>query len=170
LANPACHPRHQGICRRARARREIALRELLLKTPEETILLGRKLGASVSGGIVIALRGGLGAGKTTFTKGFARGLGIDEEVTSPTYTIVSEYEGRLRLHHVDAYRLSGPEDFDSVGGEDLISDSGGVCVIEWSERIEDALPPDAVVADFVVKEDGARLLRIEGRALEELIP
>jgi tRNA threonylcarbamoyladenosine biosynthesis protein TsaE len=91
-------------------------------------------------------------------------------VTSPTYTIVSEYEGRLRLHHVDAYRLSGPEDFDSVGGEDLLSDLGGVCVIEWSERIENALPSDAVVADFEVREDGSRLLRIEGRTLEELIP
>jgi len=128
------------------------------------------LGFSVSGGLVIALRGGLGAGKTTFTKGFARGLGIEEEVTSPTYTIVSEYEGRLRLHHVDAYRLSGSEDFDSIGGEDLLSDSGGVCVIEWSERIEDTLPPDAVVAEFEIREDGGRLLRIEGRALEELIP
>jgi tRNA threonylcarbamoyladenosine biosynthesis protein TsaE len=123
----------------------------------------------VAGGTVVALRGGLGAGKTTFTKGFARGLGIREEVTSPTYTIVSEYEGRLRLHHVDAYRLSGPEDFDSVGGEDLVSDSGGVCVVEWSERIAGALPKDAAVAEFELRSDGSRLVRIEGAALEELI-
>jgi len=122
------------------------------------------------GGLVVALRGGLGAGKTTFAKGFARGLGINEEVTSPTYTIVSEYEGRLRLHHVDAYRLSGPEDFDSVGGEDLLSDSCGVCLIEWSERIAAALPSDAAVAEFEVLDDGRRRLRIEGAALEGLIP
>lgn len=132
--------------------------------------LGRRLGETVEGGTVVALRGGLGAGKTTFTKGFAAGLGIDEEVTSPTYTIVSEYEGRLRLHHVDAYRLSGAEDFDSVGGEDLLSDSGGVCLIEWSERIVGALPPDAAVAAFEVQGDGSRVLTIEGPALEEHIP
>jgi tRNA threonylcarbamoyladenosine biosynthesis protein TsaE len=124
----------------------------------------------VKGGEVLALRGGLGAGKTTFTKGFAAGLGVEGEVTSPTYTIVSEYEGRLRLHHVDAYRLSGPEDFDSVGGEDLLADSGGVCVIEWSERIAAALPPDAAVAEFEVRDDGCRVLKIEGSAIEDLLP
>jgi tRNA threonylcarbamoyladenosine biosynthesis protein TsaE len=119
---------------------------------------------------VLALRGGLGAGKTTFAKGFAAGLGVEGEVTSPTYTIVSEYEGRLRLHHIDAYRLSGPEDFDSVGGEDLLADAGGVCLIEWSERIAGSLPPEAAVAEFKVLEDGCRLLRIEGAALEALLP
>lgn len=118
---------------------------------------------------MIALRGGLGAGKTTFVKGFALGLGVDEEVTSPTYTIVSEYEGRLRLHHVDAYRLSGPEDFASVGGEELVGDSGGICLIEWSERISGALPPSAVVAEIEVEEDGSRLLRLDGEGLEALL-
>jgi tRNA threonylcarbamoyladenosine biosynthesis protein TsaE len=132
--------------------------------------LGKRLGRLVSGGAVIALRGGLGAGKTTFAKGFARGLGVADEVTSPTYTIVSEYEGRLRLHHVDAYRLSGPEDFDSVGGGDLIADSGGICIIEWSERIEAALPPGTAVVDLRVEDDGSRLLRLEGASLEGLIP
>ena len=120
------------------------------------------------GGTVIALRGGLGAGKTTFAKGFARGLGVSEEVTSPTYTIVSEYEGRLRLHHVDAYRLSGSEDFESIGGEDLVADEGGVCLIEWSERIEGALPARTAVADIAVEADGSRVLRLEGAGLEAL--
>ena len=132
--------------------------------------LGERLGATAPGGTVIALRGGLGAGKTTFAKGFALGLGIDDEVTSPTYTIVSEYEGRLRLHHIDAYRLSGPEDFDSVGGDDLVADSGGVCLIEWSERIEAALPPRAAVAEIEVEADGSRVLTLEGAGLEALLP
>jgi tRNA threonylcarbamoyladenosine biosynthesis protein TsaE len=132
--------------------------------------LGERLGSLVRGGAVIALRGGLGAGKTTFAKGFARGLGVGEEVTSPTYTIVSEYEGRLRLHHVDAFRLSGSEDFESVGGDDLLKDTGGICLIEWSERIEASLPPDTAVADLSVEADGSRLLRLEGPSLEGLLP
>jgi tRNA threonylcarbamoyladenosine biosynthesis protein TsaE len=131
--------------------------------------LGERLGAGIAGGAVIALRGGLGAGKTTFAKGFARGLGVDEEVTSPTYTIVSEYEGRLRLHHVDAYRLSGAEDFEAVGGADLLADSGGVCLIEWSERVAGALPPGTAVAELEPRDDGSRLARIEGAILEELL-
>jgi tRNA threonylcarbamoyladenosine biosynthesis protein TsaE len=131
--------------------------------------LGEALGRAVAGGAVIALRGGLGAGKTTFAKGFARGLGVIDEVTSPTYTIVSEYEGRLRLHHIDAYRLSGPEDFDSVGGGDLVADEGGVCLIEWSERVAPALPSRAVAVDIAVEEDGSRSLSLEGESLEALI-
>lgn len=119
---------------------------------------------------MLALRGGLGAGKTVLAKGIARGLGVVEEVTSPTYTIVSEYEGRLRLHHVDAYRLAGPEDFEAVGGDGLVSDEGGVCLIEWSERIESALPAGVAIAELAVGTDGSRLLRLEGAALEDLLP
>lgn len=118
----------------------------------------------------MALRGGLGAGKTVFAKGFARGLGVSDEVTSPTYTIVSEYRGRLRLHHIDAYRLTGPEDFETVGGGDLVADSGGVCLVEWSERLEPALPADTGLVDISVEADGCRLLRMEGAALESLLP
>jgi tRNA threonylcarbamoyladenosine biosynthesis protein TsaE len=131
--------------------------------------LGERLGGAVPGGTVIALRGGLGAGKTTFAKGFARGLGIAEEVTSPTYTIVSEYEGRLRLHHIDAYRLSGPADFDSVGGEELLDDPGGVCLIEWSERIAPAIPERSAVAEIAIEADGRRRLRLEGELVEALL-
>jgi tRNA threonylcarbamoyladenosine biosynthesis protein TsaE len=121
-----------------------------------------RIGRSVPGGTVIALRGGLGAGKTALTKGIARGLGIEDEVTSPTYTIISEYEGRLRLHHVDAYRLSGPEDFSAIGGDELASDRGGLMVIEWSERITEALPPDAVTIELEVLEGDQRLARFSG--------
>jgi tRNA threonylcarbamoyladenosine biosynthesis protein TsaE len=155
--------------RRTGTHGETDLREFLLHNPEETIALGERLGRAVAGGTIIGLRGGLGAGKTTFAKGFARGLGITDEVTSPTYTIISEYEGRLRLHHIDAYRLSGPEDFDSVGGEDLFADSGGVCLIEWSERIQNALPRRTAVAELLVEADGSRILRLESVGLEALL-
>jgi len=131
--------------------------------------LGERLGRRLEGGTVIALRGGLGAGKTTFAKGLARGLGVEDEVTSPTYTIVSEYEGRLRLHHIDAYRLAGAQDFESAGAEELLSDAQGVCLIEWSERVQDALPPGTAVAELAVAEDGSRVLRLEG-AIEGLLP
>lgn len=116
------------------------------------------------------MRGGLGAGKTVFAKGFALGLGVGDEVTSPTYTIVSEYEGRLRFHHVDAFRLTGPDDFEAVGGEDLVADPGGICLVEWSERLGPALPSETARIDITVEDDGTRLLRIEGRALEALLP
>jgi len=131
--------------------------------------LGERIGALVSGGSVIALRGGLGAGKTTFAKGVARGLGIDDEVTSPTFTVVSEYVGRLRFHHIDAYRLSGSEDFASVGAEELVADPGGLCLVEWSERVAESMPPDAIRVELSVQSDGSRELRLAGAALEELL-
>ncbi len=103
-------------------------------------------------------------------KGIARGLGVEDEVTSPTFTVVSEYEGRLRLHHVDAYRLLGPADFEELGGEDLLADPGGVCLVEWSERIEAALPPDAAFVELSVLPDGRRRARAWGEALERILP
>ncbi len=125
------------------------------------------MGRLAPGGSILALRGVLGAGKTTLAKGIARGLGIDEEVTSPTYTIVSEYEGRLHLHHVDAYRLAGEADFIEVGGEDLLADRDGLCLVEWSERIPAALPPEAATAERFVAEDGSRLLKLDWPELED---
>lgn len=83
-------------------------------------------------------------------------------MTSPTYTIISEYEGRLRLHHVDAYRLAGHEDFSAIGGDELAADRGGLMVIEWSERIEGALPPEAVTIELEVLEGDRRLARLSG--------
>ncbi|HOX31899.1 MAG TPA: tRNA (adenosine(37)-N6)-threonylcarbamoyltransferase complex ATPase subunit type 1 TsaE [Spirochaetales bacterium] len=145
------------------------MKEVFLADATGTEELGERLGRSLGGGTVIAFRGPLGAGKTTMTKGLARGLGIEETVTSPTFTIVSEYEGRLRLHHVDAYRLSGPEDFYSIGGEELLADPGGVCLVEWSERIEPALPPGAAIIELIVPPGGGRLARVSGAALESLL-
>lgn len=101
-------------------------------------------------------------------KGIARGLGIDDEVTSPTFTILSEYEGRLRLHHVDAWRLGGSADFHEIGGEDILDDKGGLCVIEWSERLSASLPPETEEIELSVEADGSRRARISGPRLEAI--
>lgn len=130
-------------------------------TASEMEELGERIGRACRGGEVLALRGGLAAGKTTLTKGIARGLGIDEEVTSPTFTLVNDYSGRLTLHHMDAYRLSGEAEFEALGSDELLSD-GSVCVIEWSERVEGALPAGHSVLEIEVAEDGARNLRLDG--------
>ena len=90
-------------------------------------------------------------------KGIARGLGVEDEVTSPSYTIVSEYEGRLRFHHIDAWRLADADEFDAVGGRELLADQQGVSVIEWSERIEELLPQDAISIELKVEKDDSRL-------------
>ena len=107
--------------------------------PETTEALGAKLAACLQPGDVIAYYGDLGAGKTAFTRGLARGLGIAEPVTSPTYTIVNEYLfGRMPLFHFDMYRLESSDDLFDIGWEDYLA-RGGVCAVEWSENVEDAL-------------------------------
>lgn len=108
-------------------------------SPEETENLGAALALQLHPGDVIAYFGDLGAGKTAFTRGVARGLGITEPVTSPTYTIVNEYlSGRMPLFHFDMYRLGSAEELFDIGWEDYLS-RGGVCAVEWSENVEDAL-------------------------------
>ena len=105
----------------------------------ETETVGEALAATLSPGTVIAFTGDLGAGKTAFTRGLARGLGISERVTSPTFTIVNEYEGgRLPLFHFDMYRLESSEELFDIGWEDYLR-RGGVCAVEWSENVADAL-------------------------------
>jgi tRNA threonylcarbamoyladenosine biosynthesis protein TsaE len=131
--------------------------------------LGEKIGRIIPGGTILAVHGTLGAGKTTFVKGIARGLGICEEITSPTYTIISEYEGRLRLYHMDAYRLAGSEDFRESGGEEYFDDPGAVCIIEWAERIASSLPSRASSIDIQIMTDGSRLLRMDAPILEGLM-
>ncbi len=105
----------------------------------ETEAVGEALATTLSPGTVIAFTGDLGAGKTAFTRGLARGLGIGERVTSPTFTIVNEYEGgRLPLFHFDMYRLESSEELFDIGWEDYLR-RGGVCAVEWSEKVADAL-------------------------------
>ena len=113
--------------------------EFITHSPEETERLGKALAALLQPGDIIAYRGDLGAGKTAFTRGLAKGLGCQEQVTSPTYTIVNEYlSGRLPLFHFDMYRLASSDDLWSIGWEDYL-DRGGVCAVEWSENVDDAM-------------------------------
>lgn len=114
------------------------------ESAEQTIGLGEKIGSFLRPGDVIALQGTLAAGKTTITKGIARALGITEDITSPTFTLISVYEGRLPLYHMDVYRLEGSADFSDLGAEEMLYGSG-ICVIEWSEKIMDELPSRTIV-------------------------
>lgn len=108
--------------------------------PEETFALGKELGEKAAAGEVYCLNGDLGVGKTVFTQGFARGLGIEGPVNSPTFTIVQEYdEGRLVLYHFDVYRIGDVEEMDEIGYEDCFY-GDGVCLIEWSNLIEEIMP------------------------------
>ena len=117
--------------------------EFTTRAHDETIELGKKIGEHLKGGDVVSLSGGLAAGKTVLTKGIALALGVTETVTSPTFTVVSEYEGTMPLYHFDAYRLEGAEDFVQLGADDMLF-GGGVCVIEWGERVQRALPPRTI--------------------------
>ena len=131
-------------------------------SPEETEAVGRKLAAQLRPGDVLAYYGDLGAGKTAFTRGLAAGLGVTEPVTSPTYTIVNEYlGGRLPLFHFDMYRLSSADDLFDIGWEDYLS-RGGVCAVEWSENVMDALPEDTVWVRIAREGDTGRSITIEG--------
>lgn len=113
------------------------------KKPEDTFLLGEKLGKEASGGAVFLLEGDLGVGKTVFTQGFAKGLGILEPVSSPTFTIIQEYEeGRLPFYHFDVYRIGDIEEMEEIGYEDYFY-GNGVCLIEWANLIEEILPEKA---------------------------
>ena len=116
--------------------------EYITNSPEETEALGAALGRVLAPGTVIAYTGDLGAGKTAFAGGVARGLGITGPVASPTFTLVQEYRGgRLPLYHFDVYRLGGPDGLEDIGFYEYI-DGDGVCLIEWSELIESELPQD----------------------------
>ena len=122
--------------------------QYLTSSPAETEELGERLGAAASPGMVIAYTGDLGAGKTAFTRGLARGLGIRERVTSPTFTIVDEHlDGRLPLFHFDLYRLSCADDLYDIGWEDYPA-RGGVCAVEWSERAEELWDAHTVRVDI----------------------
>lgn len=133
----------------------------LTNSPRETEAVGEALAKILQPGAVIAYRGDLGAGKTAFTRGLARGLGYDEPVTSPTYTIVNEYlGGRLPLFHFDMYRLRSSEDLWDIGWEDYL-DRGGVCAVEWSENVADALEEPILITIEKLGED-ARRITIEG--------
>lgn len=130
-------------------------------SPEATHALGARLGECLAAGDVVELDGDLGAGKTLLTKGIAAGLGVSEPVTSPTFAIVQEYEGRVPLFHLDAYRLDTAADLVGVGFDDIV-DAGGVVVIEWGERVAAALPERRLVVRLRVGDaDDERVLELE---------
>ena len=133
----------------------------ITNSPEETEKVGQALGRVLTAGTVIAYKGDLGAGKTAFTRGLARGLGFQELVTSPTYTIVNEYlGGRLPLFHFDMYRLHSSDDLFDIGWEDYL-DREGVCAVEWSENVADAME-DAMVITIEKLGDRQRNIILEG--------
>lgn len=142
--------------------------EFITRSPEETEAVGRALGSVLKAGAVLAYEGDLGAGKTAFTRGLASGLGASEQVTSPTYTIVNEYlSGRMPLFHFDMYRLASSEDLWDIGWEDYL-DRGGVCAVEWSERVADALEDPIRVRIEKTGEDTRRITIEGGEALAHI--
>ena len=135
--------------------------EFLTNSPEETEKVGAALGHVLKPGTILAYRGDLGAGKTAFTRGLARGLGYAEPVTSPTYTIVNEYlGGRLPLFHFDMYRLASSDDLWDIGWDDYL-ERGGVCAVEWSENVDDAME-NAVYVTIHKTGETSRIIVIEG--------
>lgn len=137
--------------------------EFITHSREGTEALGARLADALDGGRVVAFTGDLGAGKTAFVSGMARALGVEEQVTSPTFTIVNEYEGgRLPLFHFDMYRLGGADELFHIGWEDYLA-RNGVCAVEWSENVAEAIEPDAVRVSILRGEgDNDRIITIEG--------
>jgi tRNA threonylcarbamoyladenosine biosynthesis protein TsaE len=129
----------------------------------ETVELGARLGRLLEPGDFIALEGELGAGKTQFAKGIAAGLQVDPgtPVTSPTYTILNIYEGRLPLYHFDLYRLQGPEEIDELGFQEYFF-GGGACIVEWAERLEDEMPPQVLTISFAHAGGDERRISFDG--------
>ena len=121
--------------------------QFLSHSTQETEAIGEELAQKLRGGDVLAFTGSLGMGKTAFTRGLARGLGCRGRVTSPTFTIVNEYEGRTPLFHFDMYRLGSSDELFDIGWEDYVN-RGSVCAVEWSENVEDAFYGDEVVVRF----------------------
>ena len=142
--------------------------QYITNSPCETEAIGAALGNIIKPGTVIAYRGDLGAGKTAFTRGLAKGLGCTEIVTSPTYTIVNEYlGGRVPLFHFDMYRLRSSDDLFDIGWDDYL-DRGGVCAVEWSEYVDDAMEDAIYITIEKLGEDSRRITLEGGSALADL--
>ena len=127
--------------------------KIITNSYEETERAAADFAKTLKGGEVIAMYGDLGAGKTAFVRGLARGLGIEGHITSPTFTIMNAYSGRLPLYHFDVYRIADPDEMYEIGYEDYI-ESDGVCVIEWAELIADILPEECIRVD--INKDSAK--------------
>ncbi len=140
---------------------------LITTSPEETIGLGQRLGALLKAGDVVALTGNLGSGKTCFTKGLALGLGVhpDTVITSASFALVNEYQGRCRFFHMDLYRLTGPVELASAGLEEFLFDAG-VAAVEWADRVTEALPQERIDVEFAIIDDHRRQITLSGHHRE----
>ena len=142
--------------------------EFITNSPIETEAVGQALGKVLQPGSILAYEGDLGAGKTAFTRGLARGLGAKEQVTSPTYTIVNEYlSGRMPLFHFDMYRLASSDDLWDIGWEDYL-ERGGVCAVEWSENVDDAMENAIYVTIYKTGEESRRIVIEGGETIADL--
>tara|TARA_B100001250_G_scaffold375768_1_gene363582 strand:+ start:534 stop:965 length:432 start_codon:yes stop_codon:yes gene_type:complete len=124
------------------------MKKFTFKSPIETKSFATSYARKISNGSIIALIGNLGAGKTTFSQGFALGLGISESVISPTFKLVSEYHGKRVLNHIDCYRLESSSDFLNIGGENFLNNNDGITIIEWADRIKDIWLDDWIIIYF----------------------
>lgn len=147
---------------------EVVMVEVVSISPEQTERFGELLGAALTGGETVAYFGGLGMGKTRFTAGLAKGMGISADVSSPTFSLVHEYRGEKTLYHFDMYRISTFEDLCSTGFYDYL-DWGGVLAVEWSENIENALPEEKLIRIEISRgeNDDSRILRMSGDSIYE---
>lgn len=134
--------------------------QFISNSRDETINLAKKIGLQLCPGDIIAFSGSLAAGKTTFTKGLAEALEIDEIITSPTFTIISEYQGKMPLYHIDAYRLSGGNDFYNLGIDEILF-GNGITVIEWSEIVQSEIPENAIKINIEIIDNEKRKITID---------
>jgi tRNA threonylcarbamoyladenosine biosynthesis protein TsaE len=132
----------------------------ITNTVEETIELGKKIGRSLNSGDIVCIDGDLGSGKTHLTKGIALGLGIDEHITSPTFNIVNEYEGRIKLYHFDVYRVNDPDEIAAIGFDEYIF-SDAASVIEWSDYIKELIPDDHIQINIANESETRRNINIQ---------
>ena len=135
--------------------------KIITHSAEETIEVAKKIGSLLKGGDIIAYKGGLGVGKTTFTRGLAIGMRLSDEVISPTFTLVNEYLGDINLYHFDMYRIMNSEELETTGFYDYMSNDN-VLAIEWSENIADALPKDTIYIELIRIDDCTREIVING--------
>ena len=134
---------------------------MLSHSAAETEEIGYRFGSSLRNGDCVSLTGSLGAGKTVLAKGIARALGLTEPIVSPTFTLVQEYEGSMKLYHLDLYRLSGEDEFESMGGEEFLYPDG-ITLVEWAEKIGDMMRSDAFFVTITINDDESREITIEG--------
>ncbi len=134
---------------------------IITHSPEETIEYAVKIGSLLKKGDIIAYKGGMGAGKTTFTRGLAQGLGLEDDVTSPTFSIVNEYRGKINLYHFDMYRILEADDLETTGFYDYPSEES-VFAVEWSENIENFLPENTIIIEIEYLNENERRITVKG--------